>query len=316
MNERLGEPRATPSGLEWDGDLPAREAAPAAVASDGAPATRGPVGPAPWGLGEIAWVIFIVLVILVAVGTVIAFVVDGLNVEGEAEADARVATLILISQLVLDLGAVGAAAAFSLAKFKVSAADGWGLRRPPQIRFGLCVAVLVASYGALFAYTVVVAALGIDQLEPQNNVPETLFEHPAVLPLTLLLILVAAPVCEEIFFRGFLFSGLWGGLGRWATEGIRFRFFGMPLFHLRFPPGFGRRWLRLGFWPAALLSGFLFSGIHVTDGDLIGLLIPFTIIGTLFAWLRVRTGSLWNPILVHFVFNLIGATASVVNAYG
>lgn len=303
MSDRLGEPAPAVSGLEWSGEPASPEIAPLPPMANDGRVGRGRIGPAPWGLGDIAWVIFIVLVLLVAVGTVIALVVDRLGVEGEAEGDARVATLILLSQLVLDLGAVGAAAAFSLAKYRVRAGDGWGLRRPPGIRLGLCAAVLFASYGALFAYTVGVAALGIDQLEPQNNVPETLFEHPTVLPLTLLLILVAAPVCEEIFFRGFLFPGLWGGLQRlWAR--------------FRLSSGFQRRWQGWGFWPAALLSGLLFSGIHVTDSDLIGLLIPFTVIGTLFAWLRARTGSLWNPILVHFVFNLIGATASVVRAYG
>jgi membrane protease YdiL (CAAX protease family) len=59
-------------------------------------------------------------------------------------------------------------------------------------------------------------------------------------------------------------------------------------------------------------SGLLFSLIHFNGLDTIGLIVPFTVIGFLFAWLVYRTGSLWNSIAVHSLFNsvsLIGTLA-------
>lgn len=55
----------------------------------------------------------------------------------------------------------------------------------------------------------------------------------------------------------------------------------------------------------------MFSIIHVNNTDLIGLIVPFTIIGFLFAGLAARTGSPWNSILVHFAFNSIGVAAQL-----
>jgi uncharacterized protein len=232
---------------------------------------------APWGWSEIAIVIFITLVALVAVFTALSFLLDGLGVDAaEAENDPTGAAALLIGQVLLDAAAIGAAAAFSLAKYRLPA-SAWGLVRPPKLNVGLVLLTLVLSFVALGVYRAVTVALGLEQLEPQSNVPTQLFEERSIIPLTLFLILVVAPFAEEMFFRGFLFHGLWG---------------------------------RIGFWPAAVGSGLLFSLIHVSSGDLIGLVVPFAIIGTLFAWLVKRTGSLWNAIAVHFLFNAVGVTAN------
>jgi membrane protease YdiL (CAAX protease family) len=81
-----------------------------------------------------------------------------------------------------------------------------------------------------------------------------------------------APLGEEIFFRGFIFAGL-----------IRFA---------------GPAW-------AMLVSGFIFSIFHVTSPETAGLVVPFTAVGALFAWLYYRTGSLWPSIGAHLLFNLV-----------
>jgi uncharacterized protein len=148
---------------------------------------------------------------------------------------------------------------------------------PPRLTIGRVLLTLFLCFAALAVYRGITVGLGLESLEPESNVPQELFEDPRVVPLTLLLILVGAPLFEEMFFRGFLFHGLWA---------------------------------RIGFWPGALLSGLLFALIHVSNSDFIGLIVPFTIIGTLFAWLVGRTGSLWNSIAVHFLFNAVGVTAN------
>ena len=81
-------------------------------------------------------------------------------------------------------------------------------------------------------------------------------------------ILIEAPILEELLFRGVLFGGL-----------IKI----MPV------------------WAAMLISGFLFALIHINAATL----IPLWFLGTAFAWLYVRTGTLLAPMAVHLSFNAI-----------
>ena len=81
-----------------------------------------------------------------------------------------------------------------------------------------------------------------------------------------LLVLVAAPLAEEIFFRGFLLQGL------------------------------ARR---LRFWPAAIVSSAVFAVAHIWWQ----FYVPIFILGLIFAWLFWRTGSLWASIAAHATIN-------------
>jgi dihydropteroate synthase len=84
---------------------------------------------------------------------------------------------------------------------------------------------------------------------------------------------VFAPWVEETAFRGVLLGALWRLLGR--------------------------VWPRFGFWVAALLSSFLWAGLHIEPF----VLILFTMWGTLLAWLRRRTGSLLPGVALHGTWN-------------
>lgn len=80
---------------------------------------------------------------------------------------------------------------------------------------------------------------------------------------------LVAPLVEEVVFRGFLFGGLLGT-------------FSAPV--------------------AMALSALVFAGLHLQ---------PFAfpvlfILGLLMALLYYRSGSLWLPILMHFVINSVG----------
>lgn len=90
-----------------------------------------------------------------------------------------------------------------------------------------------------------------------------------------LLIVIAAPLSEEIFFRGFFFAGLRRG---------------MPLI------------------AAALVSGVLFGAAHLTTGDVLAF-VQLSVLGALLAWLYERTGTLWSPIALHFANNAIAFAA-------
>ena len=126
----------------------------------------------------------------------------------------------------------------------------------------------------VLVYGVVVDALDIEWLEPESTVPEGVVREPLSMVLTGLAVVVAAPVGEEVFYRGLVF----GGLQRW------------------------------GFWPAAVVSGAVFSGVHFDVGSF----IPFFVIGVALAWLFWRKGRLWEAVAFHVLFN--GASFALLAA--
>lgn len=97
-------------------------------------------------------------------------------------------------------------------------------------------------------------------------------EDPLVLGLMAFAAVVAAPLCEEIVFRGYFYPVL-----------------------KRFT----------GVWPAALCSSLVFACAH---GNLTAAL-PLFLFGGLLVLLYEKTGSLWAPVAVHFCFN--GATVLI-----
>jgi membrane protease YdiL (CAAX protease family) len=149
-----------------------------------------------------------------------------------------------------------------------------GSSRPrADIGFGL------ASGGALYVGVVFVAPalfvlISLVTGEPVST-PEqqVLPSDPGNLELVLggIFAIVAAPIGEELFFRGLLFGGL-------------------------------RR--RYGFWASALISGAVFGIFHPPP-----LLMPllFTV-GVGLAWVYERRGSLIPSMVAHAVFNIVGFT--------
>jgi uncharacterized protein len=89
--------------------------------------------------------------------------------------------------------------------------------------------------------------------------------------LALIAIGIGAPLSEELLFRGFLFSGL-------AKS-------------------------RLGLLGTGILTAVLWTALHI--GYSIFGLIEVVAIGLYFAWVLVRTGSLWVPIFCHAVYNTV-----------
>jgi membrane protease YdiL (CAAX protease family) len=134
--------------------------------------------------------------------------------------------------------------------------------------------------GLVFVYIYAAIAIGITGDAPEQEVEE-LFESRAVLPIVGFAVIVAAPVAEEIFFRGFLFPGLVRPLGAvWAI----------------------------------VASSLIFGMFHISNLETIGLVLPIGAVGALFAWLYYRTGSLWPSILSHMMFNTVGFTANALTA--
>lgn len=146
-----------------------------------------------------------------------------------------------------------------------------GLDRSPFAGIWRPFVGVAAAYTLIALYLATVDALGIGFLKPQSTVPTSVTRDSATMAMAFVAAVVAAPISEEMFFRGFVFSGL----------------------------------LRWGFWPAAALSAALFTVAHLD----IGSLIPFFLIGIIMAWLFWSRGTLWHSILFHFLFNFISFAA-------
>lgn len=130
---------------------------------------------------------------------------------------------------------------------------------------------VIAGYTIVAIYVTVVKALGIDILTPQSTVPTSVTRDSGAMAIAFVAAVIAAPISEEVFFRGFVFSGL----------------------------------LKWGFLPAAACSAGLFTVAHLDLGSL----IPFFFIGMIMAWLYWSRGSLWDSIVFHFLFNFVSFAA-------
>jgi uncharacterized protein len=178
------------------------------------------------------------------------------------------------SQAVLAVALVGVAFGYAITNAGAGGAgEALGLRRPRRgwVKLTSLTFLLYLLFAAAFSTLVA-------QPEQIDVAQELGFDvSPLAAVAAGFLIVVAAPLAEEIFFRGFFFGGL-----RTA----------MPLL------------------PAALISGILFGAIHLTGGNLAaaGML---SVLGVLLAWLYERTGSLWSPIALHAVNNALAFTVLI-----
>jgi membrane protease YdiL (CAAX protease family)/uncharacterized RDD family membrane protein YckC len=141
-----------------------------------------------------------------------------------------------------------------------------GLRRFRPSAFGWMVLGLVSYYAAAAAYSVLITQ------PDQEDIARDLGLDAGVLAAipVVALIVVLAPIAEEIFFRGMLFGGL-------------------------------RR--RLTTVPAAAISAVVFGALHATTG--ISAVPPLIIFGFMLALLYERTGSLVPGMVAHALNNAL-----------
>jgi membrane protease YdiL (CAAX protease family) len=231
---------------------------------------------ATWRIRDIVIAIVLAVISIVLLG--VAVIVPALEVFGEDTPGARAFQGLTI--VIWDASLVGIV--YWLAKRKGGAWANLGWRKPWEgeewgfwklARIGA--AAYACSLAVLYAYNLILTVAGLDDLLPDQQIPSDFFDEAWLIPIIGASIIGTAPLCEEFFFRGFIYSGL-------------------------------RRSMRVPF--AALLSGFMFSLAHAD----IGLILPFTLIGAILAIVYERTGSLWANIGVHFWFNLVSFTVLIL----
>jgi len=112
---------------------------------------------------------------------------------------------------------------------------------------------------------------------------------------------VAAPLIEEMLFRGMLLS--WLTRLRVKVPAMAFRIRPTP-YVFRFGPR------TLGpprVWVAIVASAAVFAGVHLLDPNAKAVVPGLFLLGVVLAWVAVRRGDLSLPIAIHSGINLLAA---------
>ena len=180
------------------------------------------------------------------------------------------ASRFVVAALLGELGFVGAVV-FWLRVVRNAPLTALGAPRHPGRDLGAgllggAALVVIGWVSGIIVVTIAQLILGHPPVQP-DQIPTTV-QGPSLF-LSGLVVVLAAPLGEEIFFRGFLYQAL-------------------------------RRKFRV--WPAALISAALFAAVHISP-ILIFALFP---IGIGLALIYERRRSLLSSIAAHALFNLVG----------
>jgi membrane protease YdiL (CAAX protease family) len=174
-----------------------------------------------------------------------------------------------ISGAAVEVGIAVVAANFTFRRYGGSW-ERLGVRRPGRAAIFWA---LVAFAGALIvslAYGALVEVFDIGWLKSNcaEQIPKEVRETRALLALASLTVIAFAPVCEELFFRGFLF------------------------------PGISKRW---GLVAGIVASGLIFASAHLLYKSF----VPVAGVGMIFAFSYYRSGNIFTSILAHLAFNSV-----------
>jgi membrane protease YdiL (CAAX protease family) len=236
----------------------------------------GPTPAAPPPTDEqLRWLDLIPVLVFTILGVILVFaVVVALARVDRSFSRANVETIALSSVLAIYL-AVGAGIAVALRRLR-SPLGFLGLRWPTPRDLGLTLALVIPWYIGIAVVTELSsAALNGGRVVP-GNTRQLFIQRPhglGILVLALLVTAVAAPLCEEAFFRGMLFR----------------------LLRRRFP-----------LWAAILLSAMAFGLAHASPTVSFALLPVFVYMGIVLAAVYAWTGSLTNTVLLHGLNNAVG----------
>ncbi len=213
----------------------------------------------PWTLSDIAKAVMSAGAFLIGLLLITNLAVLGFGLQRRVSSELEV-----VAGIAVELSLLGAAWRFSLWKYRRPWRD-LGFR--PFVPRALLLAgvVLILGLAVNVAYVVLISLAGLTQLLPPT-LPAAWGRDGLAWAGMFLLAVVASPLGEETFFRGFIF------------EGVRRRF------------GLG--------WGVGA-SGLLFALAHFQ----VGVFIPVGILGAMLAVLYQSTGSLWPAIAVHSLYN-------------
>jgi uncharacterized protein len=260
-------PQETKAPESPTGITAAAPASPGTSPGEKRPGIRGRLPDITWTLKDTIWGLIAGLILAVLSPVVVLPFDPDLDSEGALLAAQGVfgACLLLVP--------VGVASRWNLSDAR-EAFDRLGLRRFAGSAIGWTLLTL-------FLYYVFAALFSSFVIEPkQDDISDELGvgdENILISVIAVLLIAGLAPISEELFFRGFVFSGLRS---------------------------------RMSVWPAAIISGLVFGSVHAFTG--ITTVIPLAVLGVALAWLYDKTGSLWPPVIAHALNN--GLALAILSA--
>jgi membrane protease YdiL (CAAX protease family) len=239
--------------------------------------TGAPLDP-PFAGGRIDWTLtdvvfgvlwFLALFLLIPIPIVLPFLAFG-------EESTEYYAAALITGAGSELGLVAVAAWFTFRKYGGS----WprlGLSAPSWPVLGYALGAVVAAFVLAAIYGVIIDIFDIDWLrsERDDQIPNEVLDSAILLVIAGIVTIAFAPVCEEIFFRGFVM------------------------------PGMLRAW---GVAAAVVISGLVFSAAHIGP-NIHKTLVPIFIIGAVFGFAYYRSGNILTTILAHLIFNAISFAA-------
>jgi membrane protease YdiL (CAAX protease family) len=176
--------------------------------------------------------------------------------------------LELLDTVVQDAAFVGAAVICAHIGSRAVHAWQFGLR-PPRLRWRQTALLILALLIAFLIFSEIWAELL--EVHTKEKLLEQLGagEGTPLLLLSAALTCVIAPCCEEFLFRGFIYTALCNWRGP---------------------------------WPAAILTGIVFGGVHVGSAPAVDL-VPLGALGFGLCLLYRRTGSLYPCIAAHSLNN-------------
>jgi membrane protease YdiL (CAAX protease family) len=230
------------------------------MTADASPAPR----PAPWGiLMTVVWTVVTVIALGIAsVGALTLWLPDAIVDASGFVNDARTFGVLFIVSVVAEVAVLVAAA--RLARWR--ATDYLGLVMPARHEALIAVGAIAVFVLAFDAFTYLVGKPVVTPFQVE------LYRSAAAsndLPLMWLTLVVAAPVGEEIMFRGFLYRG-------WAQT-------------------------QRAVIPAIIVISAFWAIIH-TQYDWFGIVQIF-LIGLVLGWARWRSGSTLLTIALHGLIN-------------
>ena len=225
----------------------------------------------PWRL----WAAPVAIVIGFVFGEVLTLIVYGIGISNGASAANPTPAMQIVGSVALDLGFICAA---------VLIAHVMGSARPQTFGFRRVrwqTAVLTVVLAAIAYYAISALYASALDLHAKDNLPSSFglrTSHWAVAG-TAAFVCAVAPMCEETFFRGFLF----GTLRKMRIDVA------------------GRE---LGPWVAAIIVGILFGLAHTGSANP-EYLIPLGFLGFVLCLVRWRTRSLYPGMALHSANNSI-----------
>jgi uncharacterized protein len=242
---------------------------PRPLAEDEAPASPGAAsGRRPSSVGEWSpWFAPLALIAGLVVATVGSLIIDIPAAALGVDINARNLPpgLVIADTAVQDAGFVAVAIFFAQVGGRAVAGAMFGLR---PTRFWRAVRLVVLTLVGFLLFSYIWTKLF--QTEEEDLLKKLGTDKGAVLlVLSAALTCVVAPLCEEFLFRGFVFTAL-------------------------------RNWR--GVWPAAVITGILFGGVHAGSAPALDL-VPLAVLGFGLCLLYRATGSLYPCVAAHCVNN-------------